>query len=179
VALLIVGLALRWNHTINRVTSTPPLKGPPAAGTEATQGDAAHALGISTPISSKPEEPSKIVAPTGAEGPTISVADRVKIIIAGHFQVNAAQLKSTDDFEANLGADPTDVYFMMRSLEQEYNISIPATGSSNLHTVGETISYIEKMVQKKQEHERKTPGKPVSSDATPVDRKRRDTPSSK
>jgi thioredoxin 1 len=168
VALLIVGFAVRWNHTINRVTSTPPLKGPPAARTEATQGDAAHAPGISAPIESNPEEPSKMVALTGAEGPTISVADRVKIIIAGHLQVNAAQLKSTDDFEANLGADPTDVYFMMRSLELEYNISIPATDSSNLHTVGETISYIEKKVQKKQEHERKTLGKPVSSDATPT-----------
>jgi thioredoxin 1 len=76
----------------------------------------------------------------------------VKIIIAGHLQVDAAQLKSTDDFEANLGADPADVYFLMRSLEQEYNITIPATDSANLHTVGETIIYVEERVQGKHEH---------------------------
>jgi acyl carrier protein len=71
----------------------------------------------------------------------------VKLIIAEYLQVNAAQLKSTDDLEANLGAKPTDVYFLMRALEQEYDITIPATDLSHLHTVGETISYIEKKVQ--------------------------------
>jgi acyl carrier protein len=167
-ALIVVGLAVLWNHTINRVTSTPPLKGSPAVGTEATRGDPAHAPGGSAPIESKPEEPSQKVRPPGAEVPTISVADRVKIIIAGHLQVNAAQLKSTDDFEANLGADPQDVYFLMRSLEQEYNITIPATDSRNLHTVGEAIGYIEKKVQKRQEHERTILGKSVFSDATPT-----------
>lgn len=167
-ALIFVVVAVLWNHTINRVTSTPQLNGPPAVGTEATRGDRAHAPGRSAPIESKPEEPSQEAAPPGSEGPTMSVADRVKIIIAGHLQVNATQLKSTDDFEANLSADPADVYFLMRSLEQEYNITIPATDSSNLHTVGETISYVEKKVQKKQKHERTILDKPVSSNATPT-----------
>ena len=34
---------------------------------------------------------------------SISVAERVKIIIAGHLLVNVAQLKATDDFEVGLG----------------------------------------------------------------------------
>ena len=162
------GLALRWDHTINGVSSAPILQGQPASGTGVTRDDSAETPASAAPTEEKPRELSPRVGTPGAEGTTISVADRVKIIIARQLQVSAAQLKSTDDFEANLGADPTDIYFMMRSLEQEYNISIPATGSSNLHTVGETISYIEKRVQKRQEHERKALGKPVSSDATPM-----------
>lgn len=150
-ALIVVVLAILWNHTINRVTSTLHLQEPPAARTEGTRNGPAHAPGSSTPIESKPEAPFQKVGTPVAGGATISVADRVKIIIAGQLQVNTAQLKSTDDFEANLGADPSDVYFLMRSLEQEYNITIPATDSSNLHTVGETIGYIEKRVQDKQE----------------------------
>lgn len=154
-ALIVVGLAVLWNHTINRVSSVPPSRGQPEAGAEATRNGPVHALGSSAPSESKPEEPSQKVGSPSAEGPTISVADRVKIIIAAQLQVNAAQLKSTDDFEVNLGADPTDVYFLMRSLEQEYEITIPVTDSSNLHTVGKTISYVERRIQAKQEH--KTP----------------------
>ena len=154
-ALIAAALALLWNHTINRVTSAPPLQRPPAAGTETTGNGPAHARQSNAPIESKQDEPSEKVTSPAAEGSTISVAERVKIIIGGQLQVNPAQLKPADDFEANLGADPGDVYFVMRSLEQEYNITIPATDSSNLHTVGQTITYIEKRVQEKQEQERR------------------------
>jgi acyl carrier protein len=85
----------------------------------------------------------------------ISVAERVRII-AGHFLAKAADdLKPGDDFEADLGADPYDVSSLMDSLALEFGIMIPSTDSSNLHTVGETISYIEKKLQHKQEQERK------------------------
>jgi thioredoxin 1 len=149
-ALIVVGLAVLWNHTLNGVNPVPPSQGQLAAGAKAT-GDGPP--GSSLPSESKSEGPSKKVESPSTEGPTISVADRVKIIIGSQLQVDAAQLRPADDFEANLGADPSDVYFLMRSLEQEYNITIPATDSSNLHTVGETISYIERRVQGKQGHQ--------------------------
>jgi acyl carrier protein len=80
----------------------------------------------------------------------------VKIIIAGHLLAKAADdLKPGDDFEADLDADPYDVSSLMDSLALEFGITIPSTDSSNLHTVGETISYIEKKVLHKQEQERK------------------------
>jgi thioredoxin 1 len=149
-ALIVATLAILWNHSINRVTSTRPLQGPPVAGTEATRNRPADAPGSSAPIRSKPEEPSQKVGPLGAEGPAISVANRVKVIIAGHFlAVSADALKPNDDFEANLDADPFDVSSLMDSLELEFGITIPSAERRNLHTVGETISYIEKKVQKK------------------------------
>lgn len=140
-SLTITVLALLWNHTINQAVPASSVRRPVAAGTPSTEMGTAQDSGR--------------VAPAATEGRAISVADRVKIIIAGQFQTNLSQLKPSDDFEADLGAHPAEVYFLMSSLEQEYGITIPSTDSSNLHTVGETVSYIEKKVQHKQEKGRK------------------------
>jgi thioredoxin 1 len=153
--LIFTALALRWDHTITQASSA----------TDHAGNDAARPTGSSAPIEVKPEGQSGKVGPPPTGG-QISVAERVKIIIASQLQVDASQLKSTDDFEANLGADPASVYFLMSSLELEYNITISASASSKLHTVGETISYIEKQVQEKQERARTTLSKPASSGAT-------------
>ena len=108
------------------------------------------------PIESKSGEQNGKVASSAASGGTILVAERVKIIIAGHLLAKAADdLKPGDDFEADLGANPYDIPSLMDSLGLEFGITIPSTDSSNLHTVGETISYIEKRVQHKQEQDRK------------------------
>jgi len=151
-SLAVVVLALLWNHAMNRAAATNLLGQPAIAGKEATGNGTAHEYALPE---AKPEEQIVNDAPTAVGGRTISVAERVKIIIAGQLQVNAAQLRANDDFEADLSANPSDVYFLMQSLGQEYDITIPSIDSSNLHTVGQTISYIEKKVQQKQEQERK------------------------
>jgi acyl carrier protein len=151
---MVTAVALLWNHDINRTVSTRPSEQPPAAGTQATGKSTAHDSGSEAPIKSSPEQLPGQVASPATEGRSISVAERVKIIIAGHLQVSAAQLNPSDDFEADLGASPLDVYSLMQSLGLEY-ITIPSTDSSNLHTVGETINYIEKTVRQKQAQERK------------------------
>jgi acyl carrier protein len=65
--------------------------------------------------------------------------------------VDSAQIKPENDFEIDLGATPADVYSLMRALEQEYDITIPTSDSKNLHTVGETIDYIEARESRKQQ----------------------------
>jgi acyl carrier protein len=150
----LVLLAARWNHAINRSGTTSGSEPPAAAGTEAEGKGTTRDSGGDGPTESKSGEQSGKAASTAASGRTISVAERVKIIIARHLLTKAAEdLKPGDDFEADLGADPADVYFLMSSLEEEYGITIPPSDSRNLHTVGETISYIEKKVQHKQEVE--------------------------
>jgi acyl carrier protein len=145
-SLAVAVLAVFWNHAINRAGTTSHSGDPSATGSGTTPDK-----GKDAPLESKPEEQTGKDASPAAGGRSITIADRVKLIIVGHLQVNAVQLKSNDDFEADLGADPADVYFLMRSLEQEYDITIPSRDSKNLHTVGETISYIEKRVSQKQE----------------------------
>ena len=144
-------LALFWNHTINRTVSLSPPVQTAKAGTEAATNGPGHDNGSDAPPEPKLGEQAEKDISSAMGGRTISIAERVKIIISRQLQVNEAQIKPNSDFEADLGADPGDVYFLMRSLEQEYDITIPSNDSKNLHTVGETISYLEKRVpQKKQ-----------------------------
>lgn len=155
VVLIFAILALLWDHTINRVTLTPSIQGPPKAGTADTGAGQTHLPSSGAPIESKSKEPSGKIGSPPVGGQTISVADRVKVIIAGHLLAAPADdLKSSDDFEANLGADPYDVSLLMDSLELEFGITIPPSDRRKLHTVGETITYIEKKVKKKQEGEK-------------------------
>jgi acyl carrier protein len=156
VTMLSLGLALGailWNHAINyppaviqsRQSPTQPGRsasqtGQPAGGkTQAAKSDSRKITGESIPTDESTTEEQ-----------TITTSERVKVIIARQLQVDASQVKDSDDFEMDLGADPGDVYFLMRSLELEYNITIPDRDSKNLHTVGETIDYIER-----REHEKR------------------------
>jgi acyl carrier protein len=149
-------LAVLSNKAINRSGPTGGSEPPASAGTEAAENNTTRDTGGDSPIESKSEEQSGKVSSPSAGRQAISVAERVKIIIAGHFLAKAADdLKPSDDFEADLGADPYEVSSLMDSLGLEFGITIPSTDSRNLHTVGETISYIEKKVQHEQEQERK------------------------
>jgi len=158
--LIFTTLALRWDHTIDQLTSAPSSQGPPAARTVGV-------VGQTLPRGSgAPKEPSGNMESPTAEGQTLSVAKRVKVIIAGHFlAVPADDLTSNDDFESNLGADPYDVSSLMDSLELEFGITIPPGDRRNLHTVGETISYVEKSLQAKQGKKRTTSDKIVPLNA--------------
>lgn len=120
----------------------PPARGNGNGGAQLSEADGS--------IESKPQESSVTVGALTVEGQTISIAERVKIIVANQLQVKLSELKPSDDFEANLGADPSDIYFLMQSLELQFNITIPAADSTKLHTVGETVSYIEKRIEEKQ-----------------------------
>jgi acyl carrier protein len=153
-SLIAAALALLWNHSINGAASKNFSPAPKIETTQVTAGSTTHTEAnhmAPAPKSDKgtgrPESP--------IDAGTISVADRVKIIIGHQLQVDAAKLRLGDDFEANLGADPADIYFLMDSLGQEYNITIPSSDSTNLHTVGETIAYIEQKLRQKREQESK------------------------
>jgi acyl carrier protein len=149
-AVAIAVAAVFWNHIINQPAFSSGSNGPTAP----TPKPPDHTPGAETPSQQKPEGPGN-PSSTSAGGRTLSVSDRVKLIIAQYLQVNEVQLKPNADFEADLGATPTDVYSVMQALGLEYDITISSSDSTKLHTVGETIAYIEQKVQEKQQQEKK------------------------
>jgi acyl carrier protein len=151
-------VGIYWNHAINRSIPASQLAQPAAAGTERVPSGRMHDNENGVPPEPQREDQAGKSRSSAAGGRTISLGERVKIIIAGCLEVNEADIKPNDDFEADLGADPTDVYFLMRSLEQEYDITIPSSDSKNLHTVSETITYIEKRTQQKRQGHPKADG---------------------
>jgi acyl carrier protein len=72
----------------------------------------------------------------------VTIAERVAAIICGQLQVDENDIKPDDDFEMNLGATPENVYILMRSLEDQYHITIPDKDAEKIKTVQNAIDYI-------------------------------------
>jgi acyl carrier protein len=74
----------------------------------------------------------------------VTVADRVKHIVVIQLQVSPNDVNPAADIETELGGDPLDKQEILMNLETEYNIVISDKDATNLHTVGDIISYIQK-----------------------------------
>ncbi len=74
-----------------------------------------------------------------------SVADRVKEIIVEQLGVNEDQVVPPAKFIEDLGADSLDTVELVMALEEEFGAEIPDEEAEKLVTVGDAISYIEKM----------------------------------
>jgi acyl carrier protein len=117
--------------------ASPSRKKPPSKQNPATTQQATNPSPEAAP-------PSPEGAAT-ATGRVITIADRVKVIIARQLLLPASrQLKREDDFEMDLGATPTQVSLILYDLEEEYKVKIPDSDAKKIKTVGEAITYIEK-----------------------------------
>ena len=68
--------------------------------------------------------------------------ERVKEIIAEQLSMDAAEIKLETSFKDDLGADSLDLFEVVMSLEEEYDIEIPPEEVSNLNTVAEGMDYL-------------------------------------
>ena len=74
-----------------------------------------------------------------------SIADRVKEIIVEQLGVNEDQVVPAAKFIEDLGADSLDTVELVMALEEEFGAEIPDEEAEKLASVGDAISYIEKM----------------------------------
>ena len=75
------------------------------------------------------------------------VGARVEEITARVLEVDPAMVKSTSNFNYDLGADSLDVVELIMSLEEEFNIEISDIEATNIFTVKEAVLFIEEKVQ--------------------------------
>ena len=68
--------------------------------------------------------------------------ERVKEIIAEQLSMDAAEIKLETSFKDDLGADSLDLFEVVMSLEEEYDIESPPEEVSNLNTVAEVMDYL-------------------------------------
>ncbi|MCK5803416.1 MAG: acyl carrier protein [Lentisphaeria bacterium] len=74
-----------------------------------------------------------------------SPAERVREIIVEQLGVNPEQLSPEAKFVEDLGADSLDTVELVMALEEEFGTEIPDEDAEKLTTVGEAISYVEKL----------------------------------
>lgn len=75
----------------------------------------------------------------------MSIKDKVVEVIVEQLNVNADQCLPEAKFIEDLGADSLDTVELVMRLEEEFGVEIPDEESENILTVGDAISFIEKV----------------------------------
>ncbi len=78
------------------------------------------------------------------------IADRVREIIAEQLLVDVDEVTDEASFVEDLGADSLDTVELIMEFEDEFGVEIPDEDAEKVQTVGESINYIEKLVQEKE-----------------------------
>lgn len=73
----------------------------------------------------------------------MSIADRVKEIIAEHLEVKVADLDLDASFVQDLGIDSLDLSELVIAFEQIFQIRIPPEGARQIRSTRSAIEYIE------------------------------------
>ena len=73
--------------------------------------------------------------------------ERVKEIISEQLMVDKEELTHEASYIEDLGADSLDTVEMIMEFEDEFGIEIPDEEAENLTTVGESIKYLEDLLE--------------------------------
>ncbi len=68
--------------------------------------------------------------------------EKIKEIIAEQLSVEAETITAATSFKEDLGADSLDLFELVMSLEEEYNIEIPSEDLESITTVGAVMEYL-------------------------------------
>ena len=71
--------------------------------------------------------------------------EQVKEIVADALGVEADSLTAETSFKEDLGADSLDLFEMVMTLEEEFNVEIPSEDLEQIQTIGDVESYIQKL----------------------------------
>lgn len=68
--------------------------------------------------------------------------EKMKSIIAEQLDVEESEIQETTSFKDDLGVDSLDLFELVMSLEEEYNVEIPSEDLEGLKTVGDVMKYL-------------------------------------
>ena len=71
---------------------------------------------------------------------------KVKAIIVDKLGVDESEVTNDASFTNDLGADSLDTVELIMELEKEFDIQIPDDEAEGIVTVGDAISFVEKVV---------------------------------
>lgn len=66
----------------------------------------------------------------------------MKEIIAEQLSVDESEIALETSFKDDLGADSLDLFELVMSLEEEYDVEIPSDDLTELNTVEDVINYL-------------------------------------
>jgi len=73
--------------------------------------------------------------------------DKVKTIVSEQLMVDKEELTPEASYIEDLGADSLDTVEMIMEFEDEFGIEIPDEDAEGLTTVGESLTYLEELLE--------------------------------
>ena len=74
--------------------------------------------------------------------------EKIRDILASQLDIDKETITPDTDIMEDLAADSLDVVEFITSLESEFGIMIPQDSVNGVHTVGQVVEVVEKMVNK-------------------------------
>ena len=74
------------------------------------------------------------------------ISDKIKAIICDQLMVDPEEVNDESSFVEDLGADSLDTVELIMEFEDEFGIEISDEQAEQISTVGEAISYLEKLL---------------------------------
>ena len=68
--------------------------------------------------------------------------EKIKKALAEQLDVDESEITEETNFKDDLDADSLDLFELLTTLEEQYDIEIPAEDMTSLTTVGAVISYL-------------------------------------
>lgn len=68
--------------------------------------------------------------------------EKMREVIAEQLNVDPASIELSSNFKDDLDADSLDLFELVMTLEEEYDIEIPADDLSNIATVNDIVEYL-------------------------------------
>ncbi len=73
--------------------------------------------------------------------------EKIQKLLAEQLNIDEAMIKPESDIIADLGADSLDVFEMLMTLEEEFEITVPDEQAKDMKTVGDITKFIESEIQ--------------------------------
>ena len=73
----------------------------------------------------------------------MKIFEEMKDLIAEGLNIDESKITEESSFKDDLGADSLDLFELVMSLEDKYDVEIPSEELEKLLTVGDVIKYIE------------------------------------
>jgi len=74
--------------------------------------------------------------------------EKVQAILAKQLRLDPAKVTPKSLIKKDLGADSLDILQLLMRIEDEYGLVIPDEALANFETVGDVVSYLEKLETK-------------------------------
>lgn len=71
--------------------------------------------------------------------------ERIKEIAAEALGAEVDTMTADTSFKEDLGADSLDLFEMVMTLEEEFNVEIPSEDLEKIQTIGDVENYIQKL----------------------------------